>query len=124
MGWRRYKSTSLKYHGISVTVYIILFNFKGNSNTTGSNSSGGNSANPFASLGSGLGGLGGGGLGAMNPEMMRGTMDMLRQNPELMRSMLNTMNPQLANNPRMQEVYHKYNFTNSYYILDVDKRPT
>jgi len=79
-------------------------NTTGNSNTTGSNSSGGNSANPFASLGSGLGGLGGGGLGAMNPEMMRGTMDMLRQNPELMRSMLNTMNPQLANNPRMQEM--------------------
>ena len=37
-------------------------------------------------------------------------MDMLRQNPELMRSMLNTMNPQLANNPRMQEViYQKIN---------------
>jgi len=72
------------------------------SNTSGSNTSGGgNSANPFASLG----GLGGGlGAGGMNPDMMRGTMDMLRQNPELMRSMLNTMNPQLANNPRMQEM--------------------
>lgn len=72
-------------------------NTTGNSNTNTS----GNSANPFASLG-GLGGLGGG--SGINADMMRGTMDMLRQNPELMRSMLNTMNPQLANNPRMQEM--------------------
>jgi len=75
------------------------------SNTTGNSgntNTSGNSANPFASLG-GLGGLGGG-SGGINADMMRGTMDMLRQNPELMRSMLNTMNPQLANNPRMQEM--------------------
>ena len=83
-------------------IFFVAYNdfshiFQGNSNTNTS----GNSANPFASLG-GLGGLGGG--SGINADMMRGTMDMLRQNPELMRSMLNTMNPQLANNPRMQEV--------------------
>lgn len=57
------------------------------------------SANPFGALGGG--GLGGAG---MNSDMMRGAMDMLRQNPDMMRSMINTMNPQLANNPRMQEM--------------------
>ena len=81
---------------LSLKIEILIQGNSGNTNTSG------NSANPFASLG-GLGGLGGG-SGGINADMMRGTMDMLRQNPELMRSMLNTMNPQLANNPRMQEV--------------------
>ena len=48
---------------------------------------------------------------------------MLRQNPELMRSMLNTMNPQLANNPRMQEVKNIVRVKGSNHIfVDADQR--
>ena len=35
---------------------------------------------------------------------MEQSMQMMRNNPELMRSMLRTVNPQMANNPQMEQV--------------------
>ena len=43
-------------------------------------------ANPFGAMG---------GLGSMNPEMINTAMDMMRQNPDLLRSVLN-MSPAFA----------------------------
>lgn len=48
-------------------------------------------------------------FGAMNnPAMMQSTMEMMRNNPELMRSLMQTMNPQLANNPQMSRMLENY----------------
>merc|ERR1719297_677925 len=59
------------------------------SNTTGSAPAGG------------LAGLMGGGL---NSEMMQQSMEMMRNNPELMRQMMSAVNPQLAQNPQMERM--------------------
>ena len=66
-----------------------------------------NNANT-SSGGAGAGGAGGDGAGGMfgnmNPDMMQQSMEMMRNNPEMMRSMLQAVNPQLANNPQMERV--------------------
>ena len=45
---------------------------------------------------------------------MQQSMEMMRNNPELMRSMLRTVNPQMANNPQMEQVnsvFDEYNYS-------------
>ena len=42
--------------------------------------------------------------GGLNSEMMQQSMEMMRNNPELMRQMMSAVNPQLAQNPQMERV--------------------
>lgn len=74
----------------------------GGNRTNTTNSSGGNTqTNPTAAGNSGP-------LGGLNSGMLQQTMEMMRSNPELMRQMMQTMNPQLANNPQMQRFLETY----------------
>merc|ERR1712106_851141 len=67
-----------------------------------------NNANTSSSGAAAGGGGAGGMFGNMNPDMMQQSMEMMRNNPEMMRSMLQAVNPQLANNPQMERMLTSY----------------
>jgi len=81
----------------------------GGGNQQSSNQTANQSTNNQSNSGSGntagLGSLFGGNI---NSEMMEQSMQMMRNNPELMRSMLRTVNPQMANNPQMEQMLTNY----------------
>ena len=62
--------------------------------------------------------------GGLNSEMMQQSMEMMRNNPELMRQMMSAVNPQLAQNPQMERVSFYYFVYSISKVLNLSARIT